>query len=311
MHMKLFKLMIIFLSILSASCSGTDILDDQQVNRKIEIKTAQVALQPGGSWQVLADYYNEYGLRKEVPFKYTSSNTTAVKIDENGKITALTTGTAVIETSYMGTIASPINVNVVNTVNEIAIVDVLATKTNLKPSEKTQLQVSLKNVNGGLITGRPIEWFSENSSIITVNSSGEVTAVAVGVAAIHAKADGIKSNSIIFNVGAGNSDGTFIGAGGYQAVGTAILKENNGQLLLELSSDFKTSFALGTFVYLANSTNGGQVRSAGIEIEQIDKNGAHTFNITSKYPNVKINDYRYVIIFCKPASVTFGYADLR
>jgi hypothetical protein len=91
----------------------------------------------------------------------------------------------------------------------------------------------------------------------------------------------------------------------------AILKEVDGNIILELSSNFETSFALGTFIYMANVTNGSQVRSSGLEVAQITTNGAKSFNLTAINPGIKLTDYTYVIILCKPATVTFGYAQLN
>ncbi|MFN0081517.1 MAG: hypothetical protein ACKVOM_03285, partial [Ferruginibacter sp.] len=105
--------------------------------------------------------------------------------------------------------------------------------------------------------------------------------------------------------------GTFVKAGGYQASGNATLGVENGRLILRLQSNFVTSFALGTFIYLANSTNASAVRSGGLEIAQITTNGAHTFDVSSVSNNANINTYRYVVILCKPATVTFGFADLN
>jgi hypothetical protein len=87
--------------------------------------------------------------------------------------------------------------------------------------------------------------------------------------------------------------------------------ESNGKLTLTLSDNFETSFALGTFVYLANSTAGSAVRSQGLELGEVKTNGAKSFDITAINGNVKIDTYRYAIILCKPASLTFGYADLK
>ena len=67
----------------------------------------------------------------------------------------------------------------------------------------------------------------------------------------------------------------------------------------------------GTFVYLANSTNGATVRSAGVELGQIFKDGTHSFDISQLNNAIGLNDYKYVIILCKPASVTFGFAELK
>ena len=82
-------------------------------------------------------------------------------------------------------------------------------------------------------------------------------------------------------------------------------------MFLYLSEDFETSFALGTFIYLANSTDGTAVRAQGVEIAEIKDNGAKEFNVSQIDPSIQLDDFRYVIILCKPASITFGYADLN
>jgi hypothetical protein len=53
------------------------------------------------------------------------------------------------------------------------------------------------------------------------------------------------------------------------------------------------------------------VRASGLEVAQIVDNGAKTFNLSNIKPGIGLNDYKYVIILCKPASVTFGYAELK
>jgi hypothetical protein len=303
--------LIAFLSISLAACTGTDFIDDLTVEKRIELKATQIALKQGDVSMVMAEYFDEFGVKKMVQLQYSSSNTQSVEVDQQGKITALANGRSVIEVSYQGTIAPPLNVNVVSSTNDVAIVEIVSPGNTLNAGDKVQINLTVKNINGDPITGRPIEWFSENTAILTVNASGEVTAIADGVASIHAKVDGVKSNSLNLTVGKTSISGSFVSAGGYQAAGKASLTETNGLLTLQLASDFKTSFALGTYVYLANSTNASQVRSSGLEISQITTNGAHNFNVSALYPQVKLKDYRYVIILCKPATVTFGYADLK
>jgi hypothetical protein len=80
---------------------------------------------------------------------------------------------------------------------------------------------------------------------------------------------------------------------------------------LEFSDDFKTSYALGTFVYLSNSTVGSTTFSSGFEITQITEDGSKRFDIWALDPSVELYDYQYVVILCKPARITFGYAELN
>jgi hypothetical protein len=159
--------------------------------------------------------------------------------------------------------------------------------------------------------GRKLEWFSENSAIMKITASGEVEAVGAGVVDIHAKSEGIKSNIVTFTVAGWSRVGTFVAAGGYKASGSARLQVVDNQLTLKLSDDFDTDFVLGTYIYLANSTNGATVRTSGFQVAQIFSDGGATFNITQRDPAVTLDKYRYVIVLCYPASATFGFAELK
>jgi hypothetical protein len=308
MRTKIFAVILVTVGI--NSCTKIDYIDDATVEQKIVVNNLQVALKVNDSSQITADYYNQFGVKTQVPFEYTSSKPSIVKVDNTGKIIALAVGSSVIQASYKSFLGPLVNVNVVANDLNVALVQITAPSTSIAPGSKVLLSAVVKTISGSILTGRTIEWFSENASLMTVSSSGEATALAIGVVGIHAKVDGVKSNSIDFSVSTVRR-GTFVKAGGYQTEGTTTLGVENGRLLLKLESDFQTSFALGTYVYLANSTNGSTVRSGGLEIAQITTNGAKTFDLSTLFPAVKIKDYKYVVILCKPASLTFGYADLN
>jgi hypothetical protein len=89
-------------------------------------------------------------------------------------------------------------------------------------------------------------------------------------------------------------------------VGSVTAEESGGKLLVKLSSNFQASVALGTFIYLANSTAGGNVKTAGLEVAQWSS-GARIFEV----PGVTLNQYKYVVVLCKPAGLTFGFAELK
>lgn len=292
-------------------CIGTDYLDDPLVGEEIVVSTEQLALMPNEMETIMAEYFDQYGIMRSVPFTWTSSNTAVAEVNASGVVSAKTPGQTVIQPSYNNFLGPLVNVNVVADPNAVATVEIAASTTGLNIGQKVTLSISIRNINGDELTGKTVEWFSENSSIVTVNTAGVVEAVGPGVAVVHAKVEGVKSNSLNFTAGGLMRMGTFVPAGGYQAVGSATLKLVNNELILTLSDDFKTSFALGTYIYLANSTNGSVVRSAGFEVAQIFTNGGKTFNIKQLNPNIGLYDYRYVIILCKPASVTFGFADMN
>ena len=300
----------LFLAILLAACTGTDQVDDPTVGQRIEVASQQVALQPGQNAQLAASYYDQYGIARQVGLSWASSNLQVASVDPNGLVLATGPGQSVVRASFGEFMGPPVNVNVIGDENGVASVTVAAPRTSLNVGDVISLTAAVQNIRGEALTGKPIEWFSENAAILRVDANGQATALAGGVAAVHAKVNGVKSNSVDLTVGADRA-GSFVPAGGYAASGTAMLRTENGQVFLDLGSNFRTSFALGTYVYLANSTNAGMVRSAGLEVAQIRENGAHTFNISAINANVGLFDYRYVVILCRPATVTFGYADLN
>lgn len=298
----------VFISVIG--CIGVDQLEDPLVNERIEVTPTHVALMPTQSSQIMAAYINGYGMEEEADFAWISSDPQIASVDENGVISALGVGQTSITASYKSVVSEAVNVTVVEDANAIASVEITSPKMMLNVGEKVNLTAIIKNIFGETLTGRSVEWFSENSSIVSVTDQGEVTALSSGLAGVHAKSENVKSNSIEFVIGSSRA-GVFVPAGGYSAEGMAALRTADGNVILELGDNFKTSFALGTFVYLSNSTSGSATFSNGLELAQITTNGAKTFNVTSIDPDVGLFDYRYVIILCKPARVTFGYADLQ
>lgn len=304
------RIRIIFATLLLSGCIGVDYLEDPVIGERIEVSTLQAALMPAQTLQLTAVYFDKYGIESNVMLLWASNAPQIAGVDENGMVTAMAAGQAVITASFQTTFSEPINITVVSDEDAVASVVISSPVTMLEIGEKVGLTAVVKNINGLLLTGRSVEWFSENGSIVTVDGTGELTAVSNGIAGVHAKSEGVKSNSIDFAIGSDRS-GTFVPAGGYNAEGMATLKVDGGKLLLSLSDNFKASFALGTYVYLSNSTSGSETFSKGVEVAQIFTNGAKTFDLSLINPNIGLFDYRYIVILCKPARVTFGFADLN
>jgi hypothetical protein len=297
--------------VIGFSCIGTDLQDDPVVEPKIELEAEQIGMKVTEQVQLFPRYFDEFGLERSVSFSFSSSNPNLVGVNSAGLVTAKSPGTGFVKISYGNQVMASLQVNVVNDPSEVAVVKVSTDRRVLFPGQKTQMQISIQNLSGQNLQGKTIQWFSENETIATVDHDGLVTAMKFGKTDIHAKVSGVKSNPVTISVAVEQLSGSFVPAGGYRAKGMAFLNQQNEKLILRLSQDFETSFALGTFIYLANSTNGQEIRASGLEIAEIRTNGAHTFDITAKFPDVKITDYKFVIIFCKPAGVTFGFAEMK
>lgn len=314
------------ISLLLSGCIGTDYRDDAlrepaltllSSNRLMIKDNAGNPIEKGslgflglvvGEKQVVQfDYLNSYGVKENPVITWQVANPAIASVNNN-EINALSVGSTFISAT-VGTATVAINLTVAaNGISVATVMIASPTTTVLQPNQTVQLVASAKDVSGNLLMGKPIEWFTENAAIVTVSTNGLVTAVGNGSGEVHAKVEGVKSNSIKFNVGtvAGVRTGTFQSAGGYSSVGSVIVQEMGSKVVVTLSSNFQASVALGTFIYLANSTSGGNVKSAGLELGQWSS-GAKTFDV----PNVSLNQYKYVVVLCKPAGITFGYAELK
>lgn len=302
----------LLLTLLMSNCIGTDYLDDPIVDERIELNTSSEDLLVGETVVLSAIYFNQYGLEEEVSLVWTSSDEAIVTVDANGLVAAVSGGQAEIRASYDGTESDPVTIVVVAdlmTVSSVTIAEV--TSQTIAIGEAIQFSASSFNINGDPLSG-DVNWNSSNTMIISIDQNGLALALANGSSDITAIIDGVSSNPVTITVGSLSKMGTFQGASGYKAVGTAILEPNDeDELILTLSDNFDTDFALGTFVYLSNNTGGATTRSSGLELAEITSDGGRTFNITSIDSSVDINTYQYVVILCKPASITFGFAELN
>ena len=296
---------------LLSSCIGVDIVDDEPVDPILSISPMQGALNIGDNLQFNASYTNEFGQPTQVPVTWTSSQQTVLGIDGEGLATALSAGQTMVTASNGSTISNVVLITVVADSNAVASVNILSDPLNLQLNDTLTLEVEVLNLSGEMISGAVVSWSSNNPQVVTVDTSGKLQALTEGTAEITASVDGINSTPLVVTVGDNQRTGTFMGANGYTTEGTATLTiDGQDQLILTLSDDFDTDFALGTFLYLSNSTGGASTRNNGLELAELTTDGAATFNITEIMSSVGIHDYQYVVVLCKPASITFGFADL-
>lgn len=296
---------------LLGGCIGTDQVDDPTVEGKLEILPERMALLVGTSEMADATYLNTFGVKESVPVGWSIKPTTIASVNASGSVKAKAPGQALLFANYSITTDS-IRVTVVQDENDVAYVDISVPETSLSIGESIVGLAKAKNINKVEISGSIVQWFSTDESIVTVDGTGTLTALGSGVVRIYAVVEEVYSNEIEITINGGKRIGTFQSANGYMASGMASLEVVNGALILKLSDDFMTDFALGTFIYLANDNmSGTSIRNEGIELGEITTNGSHTFNVTENFPNTTLSQFQYVIVLCKPASIPFGFAQLN
>lgn len=308
-----FTIVAITLTLALHGCIGVDILDDPIVEKKIEIFPGDTSILLNSPLKIQAIFYNEYGIQEMVNIGYDNSNMDVLTIDPDGNVTTISAGQTSIIAFFEETSSNTIQINVIETTTEVAQVIIQDSGQVLRLGERLNLTALIYNINGEEIIGEMVSWESEDPGIASVTNDGQVTGISNGITNIIASLNNIESAPYELFVGDVNRTTTFVGNAGYEGEGSATLSMQDDQIILDLEDDFMTSFALGTFVYLSNSTDGSVTRSNGLELGEITTNGAHTFNVTeiasSSGIEVKFYDYRYVIILCKPASITFAIGD--
>ena len=110
---------------------------------------------------------------------YSSSNSNIAAVDSTGNITGVTSGTAAITVkSEDGKVSKSITVNVYSKVTDVSI---NSGDITLQEGETFKLNAIIFPDDA---TNKDVEWSSSNSDIAGVNSTGLITANAIGTATI-------------------------------------------------------------------------------------------------------------------------------
>jgi len=169
---------------------------EDDVNAKVKVNVTSISLNKSSETLSVGDSYNM--IASILPLNATnqsvtwsSSNSSVASVDSNGKVTAVSAGTATIT-------AKTVDGNKTDTCNVVVVVNVTSISLN-KSSETFTVGCSdtiIATVSPLNATNQSVTWLSSNSSVATVDSNGKVTAVSVGTASITAKTvDGSKTDT--------------------------------------------------------------------------------------------------------------------
>ena len=161
-----------------------------------------------------------------------------------------------------------------------------------------------------------VTWSSSQPDILTIDmNTGQAEALALGSTiiavdyddgnvALHDEIEVAVGNSTVSQPG--EKSGTVVSTSSYALMGDFTLKTDGAGLILEFADNYEASTSLpGLYVYLSNNSSS---TANALEIGAVTVfSGAHSYTI----PNVGINDYSYVLYFCKPFNVKVGDGEIQ
>ena len=162
-----------------ASCIVTVAVHAQS----IRITTDVSEIKRGSSKKLEAEFTPADTTNKKVT--WTSSDSAVAKVDENGIVTGISEGTAVITVkSEDGAREDSVEITVISETTQGISFEQPEYKVPKGETLKTVLQFELESLKDETII-----WSSDNEDAVTVDKDGTVTGVAVGVAVITAKTE--------------------------------------------------------------------------------------------------------------------------
>ncbi|MDY5929482.1 MAG: Ig-like domain-containing protein, partial [Candidatus Onthovivens sp.] len=135
-----------------------------------------------------------------VPLTWESSNAEVAKVSEEGVVTGLSVGKALITAKYGTVVSNSIEVEVTNIIAPTSITIEGASK--IKVSETTTYTISAIEPSDYNVK---LTWSSSNTEVATIDNSGVVTGVSAGTTEITVSYGEVVSNAITLTVEAKNS----------------------------------------------------------------------------------------------------------
>jgi len=128
------------------------------------------------------------------PLAWQSSNPSVATISSNGTIVALVAGQTTISVICDGKVASQ---KLTVAIPAARTVSVLPATAQLLLTSSSKLTAEVRDQFGVILTGQPVTWSSTASSVVSVNSTGSVTAVSLGTATVRATSGSLVGSSVV------------------------------------------------------------------------------------------------------------------
>ena len=171
----------------AGSASGTVAVTVMQRVASVEVSPSADTIGAGSTLQLAAVGFDENGNAvADAAFSWESSDAAVATVDASGLVTGVTVGVATITASA----GSASGTAVVTVMQRVASVEVSPSADTIGLGSTLQLAAAGFDENGNAVAGTAFSWESSDAAVATVDASGLVTGVTMGVAKITASAGG-------------------------------------------------------------------------------------------------------------------------
>jgi uncharacterized protein YjdB len=168
------------------SCTSTTVESNPVAS--VELTPPTSSVRAGGTVTLVAKPKDAAGNAVDVRvIAWSSSNKTVATVSPTGVVTTLSPGDARIAASAMGKSATA---TITVTAREVASVVVTPATVSMRVGVSAPLQAQTLDADGGVLTGRTVNWTSSNTAVATVSAQGIVSALSTGAATITATSEG-------------------------------------------------------------------------------------------------------------------------
>ena len=281
------------ITVMSGGKSATAVITVSQASATLAITPSTTTLNAIGQTTQLTATVRDANnnLITGATVTWRSNNSAVVSVNSSGLVTARGSGSAIITATSGGKSATA----VIAVSQASATMAITPSTTTLNAiGQTTQLTVTVRDANNNLIPGATVTWRSNNSAVVSVNSSGLVTARGSGSATITATSGGKSATAVIAvsQVSATMAITPFTAT--LNAIGQAVQltatvrdannnlipgatvtwRSNNSAVVSVNSSGLVTARGSGSAIITA--TSGGQSATAVITVSQVSATMAIT-----------------------------------
>lgn len=296
---------IVIIRALSNGLQASEAIETKPSRGSLSISGFTPKIQSGNSTPFKFNFIDLQGTTDNsiIP-QWSSSDETIATIDQDGIVSALSSGFTDISITFDG-ISNTIKLEVSDDpVMLDPVMRMVKFAQFLKVGDSFQFQSDYYNESGIADASASITWSSSNEQLISIDSDGLATAISSGNASIEAAFQDVVA-TVNVEVEGGEvtvRTGTLMGRG-YDIVGNFTLSTNeDGHLILTVNG--YTPDGPGPYFYLANQSSNV---NGGINLGEAKTAGNYTFNLTELDSSIELITYNFLVVWCEPFGVTLGY----